>query len=77
MVLNNAEKIGARGFLKPKDIVNGNTKLNMAFIANLFNLHSGLEAVENVEIIEETREEKSFRNWMNSLGVDPHVNHLY
>merc|ERR1712244_113070 len=25
----------------------------------------------------ETREEKMFRNWMNSLGVRPHVNHLY
>lgn len=25
----------------------------------------------------ETREERTFRNWMNSLGVNPHVNHLY
>jgi len=29
------------------------------------------------EIIEETREEKTYRNWMNSLGVDPYVNYLY
>merc|ERR550525_796128 len=28
-------------------------------------------------IVEETREEKMFRNWMNSLGVRPHVNYLY
>ncbi|XP_035665743.1 plastin-2-like [Branchiostoma floridae] len=27
--------------------------------------------------LEETREEKTFRNWMNSLGVSPYVNHLY
>lgn len=27
--------------------------------------------------IGETREERTFRNWMNSLGVNPHVNHLY
>ena len=27
--------------------------------------------------VEETREERTFRNWMNSLGVNPHVHHLY
>lgn len=27
--------------------------------------------------VQETREEKMFRNWMNSLGVKPHVNYLY
>ncbi|KAL1764840.1 plastin-3 isoform X2, partial [Sigmodon hispidus] len=25
----------------------------------------------------ETHEERTFRDWMNSLGVNPHVNHLY
>lgn len=30
-----------------------------------------------IEGIEETREEKTYRNWMNSLGVDPYVNYLY
>jgi len=81
MVLQNAEKLDCKVFLKPKDIVTGNTKLNLAFVANLFNLHSGLESVENIEelekFVEETREEKSFRNWMNSLGVDPYVGNLY
>jgi len=51
--------------------------LNLAFVANLFNTWPALEPVEDVEIIEETREEKAFRNWMNSLGVDPFVNNLY
>jgi len=77
IVLGNAEKLKCKVFLKPKDIVTGNTKLNMAFIANLFNAHSGLEVVENLEILEESREEKSFRNWMNSLGVDPFVHSFY
>merc|ERR1711962_837614 len=27
--------------------------------------------------IQETREEKMYRNWMNSLGVSPRVNYLY
>jgi len=80
-VLANAEKLNCKVFLKPRDIVTGNTKLNLAFVANLFNLHSGLESVDNIEelekYVEETREEKSFRNWMNSLGVDPYVGNLY
>jgi plastin-3 len=29
------------------------------------------------DVVEETREEKTYRNWMNSLGVDPYVNYLY
>eukprot|EP01133_Synstelium_polycarpum_P002657 gene2657-3065_t len=78
LVLENADKLGCRKFLKPKDIVNGHQKLNLAFVANLFNTHPALEPlVEEVVIIQETREEKMFRNWMNSLGVDPFVNNLY
>ncbi|KAI4786066.1 hypothetical protein KUCAC02_037372 [Chaenocephalus aceratus] len=57
-------------------------KLNLAFVANLFNKYPALKKPENVDIdwssIEgETREERTFRNWMNSLGVNPRVNHLY
>jgi plastin-3 len=33
-----------------------------------------LQALENLE---ESREEKTYRNWMNSLGVAPYVNWLY
>jgi len=78
MVLNNAEKINCRKFVRARDIVAGNPKLNLAFVANMFNTRPGLEPVEEVVIIdEETREEKAFRNWMNSLGVDPYVNNLY
>eukprot|EP01089_Gocevia_fonbrunei_P017000 TRINITY_DN5402_c0_g1_i1.p1 TRINITY_DN5402_c0_g1~~TRINITY_DN5402_c0_g1_i1.p1 ORF type:complete len:540 (-),score=148.66 TRINITY_DN5402_c0_g1_i1:47-1588(-) len=78
LVLQNADKLGCRKFVQPKDIVKGNQKLNLAFVANLFNTWPALEPVEDVpEIIEETREEKTFRNWMNSLGVDPFVNNLY
>merc|ERR1711970_451571 len=47
-------------------------------VANLFNNHPALDPPEEeVEIIEETREEKMYRNWMNSLGVKPRVNYLY
>jgi hypothetical protein len=40
-------------------VVRGLDKLNMAFVANLFNNHPGLESPEEeIDIIEETREEK-------------------
>lgn len=58
-------------------------QLNLAFVANLFNNHPALNAdpdavgVEGVDLVEETREEKTYRNWMNSLGVAPYVNWLY
>jgi len=80
MVLENADKIDCKKFLRPPDIVNGHPRLNLAFVANLFNHYPGLEPVEEEVVIivtEETREEKTFRNWMNSLGVDPYVNNLY
>ncbi|CAI2350920.1 unnamed protein product [Caenorhabditis sp. 36 PRJEB53466] len=80
-MLDEAEKLDCREFVTPTDVAAGNYKLNLAFVANLFNKHPNLpgpgadEIVEDV--IEETREEKTYRNWMNSMGVDPHVNWLY
>merc|ERR1719342_2028560 len=72
----------SRAFVTAKDVVRGQERLNLAFVANLFNNHPGLDPPkENIELeidtIEETREEKMFRNWMNSLGVSPRVNYLY
>jgi len=78
LMLANAEKMEARKFVQNKDVCQGNPKLNLAFVANLFNMYPALEAVEQViEISEETREEKTYRNFMNSLGVNPFVNNLY
>ena len=42
-VLANADKIGCRKYLTAKSLVAGNPKLNLAFIANLFNTWPGLE----------------------------------
>jgi len=75
--LQQADKIDCNEFVTPYDIVHGIEKLNLAFVANLFNTYPALEEVEEVEGIQETREEKMFRNWMNSLGVNPFVNYLY
>jgi len=42
MVLQNAAKINCRQFLQPRDIVEKNENLNLAFLANLFNTHPNL-----------------------------------
>ncbi|CAB4009606.1 plastin-3-like [Paramuricea clavata] len=82
LVLVNADKMKCRKFVRPSDIVKGHSKLNMAFVANLFNTYPCLPPVEDMEDeefeeYEETREELTFRNWMNSLGANPFVSHLY
>jgi plastin-3 len=79
-MLQQADKLGCRSFISPKDVVEGIYKLNMAFVANLFNNHPGLDSsnidLEDYANVEESREEKTYRNWMNSLGVSPYVNNL-
>uniref|UniRef100_A0A8C5FUP4 Lymphocyte cytosolic protein 1 (L-plastin) n=1 Tax=Gadus morhua TaxID=8049 RepID=A0A8C5FUP4_GADMO len=81
-MLEQADRLGCRQFVTATDVVRGNPKLNLAYVANLFNKYPALKKPENQDIdwssIEgETREERTFRNWMNSLGVNPRVNHLY
>lgn len=80
LMLQQADKLGCRSFLTPRDVVSGSYKLNVAFLANLFNKYPALELPEEpiqIDNIEETRAEKTWRNWMNSLGVSPFVNRLY
>ncbi|XP_059506418.1 plastin-2-like isoform X1 [Stegostoma tigrinum] len=81
-MLQQADRLGCRQFVTATDVVRGNPKLNLAFVANLFNKYPALRKPDNQDIdwslLEgETREERTFRNWMNSLGVSPRVNHLY
>ncbi|KAK2154859.1 hypothetical protein LSH36_255g00034 [Paralvinella palmiformis] len=79
-MLQEADKIECRSFVSPRDVVSGNYKLNLAFVANLFNTYPALEKPDDFdmeELHEETREEKMYRNWMNSMGVSPYVNYLY
>jgi len=82
VMLEQAEKIKSRAFVTAKDVVKGQERLNLAFVANLFNNFPALDPpkediVEEFNTIEETREEKMYRNWINSLGVNPQVNYLY
>lgn len=41
-MLQQADKLGCRQFVTPADVVAGNPKLNLAFVANLFNAYPAL-----------------------------------
>ncbi|KAL1311519.1 hypothetical protein AAFC00_001641 [Neodothiora populina] len=79
-VLTNADKLDCRKFLTPTSLVAGNPKLNLAFVANLFNTHPGLDPIteeEKADIddfdAEGEREARVFTLWLNSLDVQPTV----
>ncbi|KAI9791151.1 MAG: Fimbrin, actin-bundling protein [Candelina submexicana] len=83
-VLQNADKLECRKFLTPSSLVAGNAKLNLAFVANLFNTHPGLDPITEEEklVVEDfdaegEREARVFTLWLNSLDVQPAVNSLF
>ncbi len=83
-VLTNAEKLDCRKFLTPTSLVAGNPKLNLAFVANLFNTHPGLEPLTEEDKLdiedfdaEGEREARVFTLWLNSLDVQPTINSLF
>jgi plastin-1 len=64
--------------------VAGNPKLNLAFVANLFNTHPGLDPIteeEKADIddfdAEGEREARVFTLWLNSLDVQPVVQSFF
>jgi len=62
LMLQQADKLGCRSFVSAADVVSGNYKLNLAFVANLFNHYPGLEPRDDADVEtvrDETREEKS------------------
>lgn len=83
-VLQNAEKIDCRKYLTATAMVAGNPKLNLAFVANLFNTHPCLEPLDETEKpeiedfdAEGEREARVFTLWLNSLDIQPAVNNLF
>ncbi len=84
LVLQRADAIGCRKYLTPSAMVAGNPKLNLAFVAHLFNTHPCLEPLEEAPptVIEDfdaegEREARVFTLWLNSLDVDPGVYNLF
>jgi hypothetical protein len=85
LCLDEAAKIDCKKFVGPREIVNGNPRLNLAFVANLFNTRPGLEPLTEAELasINEalfaaggTRLERQFCLWLNSYGFDPLITDL-
>lgn len=87
-VIDDARKIDVPPVILAKDILSANSNLNTLFCAEIFNACSGLEPLNEEEKkaaaafldddIEGSREERQFRMWCNSLGVDDlYINNLY
>ncbi|EPZ33975.1 Actinin-type, actin-binding domain-containing protein [Rozella allomycis CSF55] len=86
LMLKNTEKLDCRKYITAKAVVSGNPKLNLAFVANLFNIHPGLEPLSEAEMAaldeglfasQGDRESRAFALWMNSLGVEPFVTNIF
>ncbi|CAN1220874.1 FIM1 [Linum grandiflorum] len=77
LVLDHAEKMGCKRYLKPSDIVEGSSNLNLAFVAQIFHRRSGLStdgkkyafAEMMTDDVQTSREERCFRLWINSLNA--------
>ncbi|KAI1798424.1 fimbrin [Ganoderma leucocontextum] len=86
-VLQNADAIGCRKYLTAPSLISGNPRLNLAFVANLFNNYPGLAPLDEQEakdygVVEDfdaegEREARVFTLWLNSLGVEPAVFNLF
>lgn len=81
-VVENGSRLGAEFAIKPGDIVAGNEKLNLGFVAALFNACPALEPPDEMPVFEDddagdTREERALRMWVNSLGLGTYVDSLF
>lgn len=87
-VLRNAEALDVHAFIQPRDIVQGNARLNLAFTASIFNTWPALDPLTEEEELElaglmeddigDSREERAFRMWINTLGLhDVYINDLF
>lgn len=80
-VLSNARAMGVDCFIQPRDIVDGNKKLNLTFAAQVFNTCHGLTVSEEqkagvdlstlvIDDAGDSREERVLRMWINSLNIE-------
>ena len=88
-VIGNARNnLGVPAFIMPPHIANGDKRLNLAFCAQLFNMCPGLTLAEQEKLDllddlddddgDDPREERIFRMWINSLGMeDVYINNLF
>lgn len=85
--INNSRAIGVCEIVSAADLMKGNSRVNTAYVAEIFNTNHGLQQLTKEEYdsaqmvdddIEGSREERSFRLWINSLDIeDVYINNLY
>ena len=86
-VLSDAKNLQVKTTIKPADITSGNPRLNLIFTAAIFNQCPGLDPLTQEEMdkaglmdddVGDSREERAFRMWINSLGLsDTYINNLF
>lgn len=78
-MIANSIALGVPEILGPNEITSGNTKVNTLFVANIFNTKHGLQELTAEEYaaaglmdddVEGTKEERTFRMWINSLNLE-------
>ncbi|XP_077221729.1 fimbrin-5-like [Tasmannia lanceolata] len=85
LIIEHTEKMNCKRYLTPKDIVEGSTNLNLAFVAHIFHHRNGLsmdsKKISFAEMMPDdvlvSREERAFRLWINSLGTATYVNNVF
>ncbi|CAL5195418.1 unnamed protein product [Lathyrus oleraceus] len=85
LVLEHSDKMGCKRYLTAKDIVEGSPNLNLAFVAHIFQHRNGLtDQTKQISLLqalpddtEDSREERAFRLWINSLGNSTYINNVF
>ena len=63
-MLMQADRLGCKQFVTATDVVTGNAKLNMAFMATLFNKHPALTKPENQDWTLESKNAWKFLSYL-------------
>ncbi|XP_004492252.1 fimbrin-2 [Cicer arietinum] len=85
LVLEHTDKMGCKRYLTARDIVEGSPNLNLAFVAHIFQLRNGLSTQAKqsslleslLDDTQDSREERVFRLWINSLGNSTYINNVF
>lgn len=72
-MLQQADKLGCRQFVTPADVVAGNPKLNLAFVANLFNTYPALHKPDSSSYDVNLLEGTEFSDYIE----DKNISHFY
>eukprot|EP00824_Muranothrix_gubernata_P025874 TRINITY_DN8670_c0_g3_i2.p1 TRINITY_DN8670_c0_g3~~TRINITY_DN8670_c0_g3_i2.p1 ORF type:complete len:1395 (-),score=360.20 TRINITY_DN8670_c0_g3_i2:56-4240(-) len=89
LVLENTKAMGASTFAQPRDIASGNPRINKLLMGSIFCASPPLSLEPRDDGVEyeapswmndfrdESREERAFRVWINSLGLSATVDNLF